>query len=323
MRLLPTCLSYKMMISQAYLSTRWNSPSLRIAHPPNLRAKVVENIRAAIVAGVFPPGMRLVEKELCERLGVSRSSIREALRPLEVEGLIENPPAKGPTVAVIDAATAKSIYEVRSALESLAARLFVRHATQMQADALSVAVERLAAAYASGSLLETLPAKNAFYEVLFDGAGNPVIANTLRTLNSRVSQLRGTSLSSPNRLTQSLDEIHVLRNALVARDEEAAAQACREHVERAAEAALHTLATSDTYAVKPYKENPDNSAFRNNRRVRPVARGEETSSQRGINDQEAGSFRLALRRHHDHGNGARLSGSNGKDHRCVLCRRVG
>jgi len=230
-----------------------DDPSLKIAHPPNLRSQVVEKIRTAIIGGVFRPGMRLVERELCERLGVSRSSVREALRQLEVEGLVDNPPAKGPMVAVIDAATAKSIYEVRSALESLAARLFVRNATQVQQDAMSAAVEQLAKAYASGSLLQTLPAKTAFYGTLFDGAGNPVIADMLRTLNSRVSQLRGTSLSSPNRLAQSIDEIRILRNALMARDESAAAQACHDHIERAAEAALQALETSDAYQTHKNK----------------------------------------------------------------------
>ena len=83
--------------------------SLRIAHPPNLREQVAEKIRDAIVGGTFPPGMRLIERELCERLGVSRSSIREALRQLEVDGLVTNPPNRGPTVTVIDAATAQSI----------------------------------------------------------------------------------------------------------------------------------------------------------------------------------------------------------------------
>src|ERR1700742_2706582 len=221
--------------------------SLRIAHPPNLREQVAEKIRDAIVGGTFPPGMRLIERELCERLGVSRSSIREALRQLEVDGLVTNPPNRGPTVTVIDAGTAQSIYQVRSALESLAARLFVRNATAAHAAALSDAVDRLADAYASGSLSRTLPAKSAFYQALFDGAGNPVITDVLRTLNSRISQLRGTSLSSPNRLTESIAEIRTLQNALISRDEEAAARACEDHIAKAAHAALQALNTGRTH----------------------------------------------------------------------------
>jgi DNA-binding GntR family transcriptional regulator len=217
--------------------------SLRIAHPPNLREQVAEKIRDAIIGGTFPPGMRLVERELCERLGVSRSSIREALRQLEVEELVTNPPNRGPSVTVIDTATAQSIYQVRSALESLAARLFVRHATASDEAALSVAVDRLAEAYESGSLSNTLPAKTEFYQALLDGAGNPVITDVLRTLNSRISQLRGTSLSSPNRLTESIAEIRALQKALVSRDEDAAARACEDHIAKAANAALEALAT--------------------------------------------------------------------------------
>jgi DNA-binding GntR family transcriptional regulator len=113
----------------------------------------------------------------------------------EVEGLVTNPPAKAPTVTVVDRATAPSIRQVRSALERFAVRLFVRHATQAHEAALSVSLKRLAVAHASGILSQTLPAENAFYEARLDGADHPVIADMLRTLNSRVSQLRGASLS--------------------------------------------------------------------------------------------------------------------------------
>jgi GntR family transcriptional regulator, trigonelline degradation regulator len=215
--------------------------SLRVAHAPNLRDQVAEKLREAIVSGIFPPGMRLVERDLCDRLGVSRSSVREALRQLEVEGLVTTPPNKGPAVSVIDVATARSIYEVRSALESLAVRLFVRNATSLHMEGLARAVKQLARAYESGSLSKTLPAKNAFYQALLEGAGNPVISDLLRNLNSRISQLRGTSLSSPNRLVDSLAEIHALHAALVSRDEDLAARTCEEHIAKAAEAALAAL----------------------------------------------------------------------------------
>jgi DNA-binding GntR family transcriptional regulator len=216
--------------------------SLRIRRLPNLREQVADTIREAIVSGRFPGGMRLVERDLCERLGVSRSSIREALRQLEVEGLVTTPPNRGPIVTILDAATAQSIYEVRSALESLTARLFVRHATTAHMERLEKAVETLARAYESEGLTKTLPAKAEFYAAMLDGAGNPVIADLLRTLNSRISSLRATSLSSPNRLVQSIAEIRKMQKALGARDEEAAAQACADHVRNAAEAALATLA---------------------------------------------------------------------------------
>ena len=227
--------------------------SLRVTHLPNLREQVADKIREAIIGGLFPAGMRLVERELCERLGVSRSSVREALRQLEVEGLVTNPPNKGPIVTVIDTATAQSIYQVRSVLESLAARLFVRNATTGHEAALNLAVDRLAQAYESGNLSKTLPAKTQFYQALLDGAGNPVIADLLRTLNSRISQLRGTSLSSPNRLIESIAEIRALKKALASRDEEAAAQACEDHITKAAEAALQALSTEAPPASKDQK----------------------------------------------------------------------
>lgn len=217
---------------------------LRVIPSPNLREQVADSIRDAIVSGAFVPGLRLIERNLCGNLGVSRSSVREALRQLEAEGLVTNSPNRGPFVAVMDPTTALSIYQVRSALESLAVRLFVRNANSLQQKALATAVDRLAEAYQSRDLSDLLPIKGEFYRVLLEGAGNPVISDQLRTLNSRISQLRGASLSSPNRLLDSLAEIRELQSAIASRDEEAAVKACELHVSKAARAALQMLTTS-------------------------------------------------------------------------------
>ncbi len=94
--------------------------SLRIDSPPvTLREMALDRLRKAIVAGTFEPGTRLVERTLCDQLGVSRSVIREVIRHLETEGLIEMG-KQGPIVARLDWHHARQIYDIRALLESAA-----------------------------------------------------------------------------------------------------------------------------------------------------------------------------------------------------------
>src|SRR5579883_3373385 len=95
-----------------------------------LRERTLKSLRDAILSNHLKPGQRLVERDLCEQAGVSRSSIREALRYLESEGLVESRGTKGMFVSVLNRKQALEIYEVRAALESEAARQFAERATE-------------------------------------------------------------------------------------------------------------------------------------------------------------------------------------------------
>ncbi|HEY0354106.1 MAG TPA: GntR family transcriptional regulator [Enterovirga sp.] len=206
-----------------------------------VRSQVVETLRTAITSGRFAPGQRLVEKDLCDLLGVSRPSVREALRELESEGLINTIPNRGPLVSMLSARDAASIYEVRGVLEGLAAKLFAEKATPEQIQELSDSVDRLEAAYATQDVEQILVAKRAFYDVLLDGSQNVVIPSMLRTMNARITQLRRVSLSSPKRLPGSMREIRAVLKAIKSRDPEAAFQACLRHIEQASKVAIAKL----------------------------------------------------------------------------------
>ena len=206
-----------------------------------VRRQVVETLRAAITSGRFAPGQRLVEKDLCDLLGVSRPSVREALRELESEGLISTIPNRGPLVSTLSARDAASIYEVRGVLEGLAAKLFAERATDEQIAELSASVDRLEAAYATADVEQILVAKKAFYDVLLEGSQNVVIPSILRTMNARVTQLRRVSLSSPKRLPASIGEIRAVLKAIRDRDPEAAFQASLRHIAEASKVAMEKL----------------------------------------------------------------------------------
>jgi DNA-binding GntR family transcriptional regulator len=204
-----------------------------------VRQQVAASFRNAILNGRFKPGVRLIEKELCELTGASRTSVREALRQLETEGLVEVLPNKGPIVASISADQARSLYQVRGALESLAGSLFAKNATDDHIKRLEKAVEAIATAYDSGDIEAMLQAKDRFYAVLLEGAGNEIVPSFLGMLQARISLLRRVSLGQPARLAISIKEIRGIVAALKRRDAEAAAFACRQHVENAAIAALN------------------------------------------------------------------------------------
>jgi DNA-binding GntR family transcriptional regulator len=216
--------------------------SLRVAPvAAPVRSQVVETLRTAITSGRFAPGRRLVEKELCELLGVSRPSIREALRELESEGLINTIPNRGPLVSMLTPQDAASIYQVRGVLEALAAKLFAENASPEQVQELSEAVERLDEAYHTQDVEKILVAKKAFYDVLLAGSRNVIIPTMLRTMNARITQLRRVSLSSPKRLPGSMREIRAVLKAIENRDPEAAFQASMRHIDEAQKVAIAKL----------------------------------------------------------------------------------
>jgi GntR family transcriptional regulator, trigonelline degradation regulator len=189
-------------------------------------------LRQAIIDCRFLPGQRLIERELVELTGVSRTSIREALRELTAEGLVTSVPNKGNVVTRVSAKEAAQLYEVRSALEGLAGRIFVRNASAKSRYDLAEAMRDIERAASAGvSILEP---KDRFYDILFAGGGN----DALRL-----------SLSLPGRTAQSLTELRDILAAVEANDADGAANACARHVEAAGRAAIEALTKGEAAEV--------------------------------------------------------------------------
>jgi GntR family transcriptional regulator, trigonelline degradation regulator len=217
-----------------------NARSLRVERvPAPVRTQVLDNLRQAILDRRFAPGQHLIERELVELTGVSRTSIREALRELAAEGLVTTVPNKGTVVATLSADEAHQLYQVRSVLEGLAGELFVENATEVDRRALHKAmatIERLAARNAS-----ILEAKDRFYEILFAGGGNVALHQTASGLHARVRTLRSLSLSVPGRTDESVQELREIMAAIDANDADRAGRACKHHVANAGATAAKAL----------------------------------------------------------------------------------
>jgi len=204
-----------------------------------LRREIETRLRSAITQGRFQTGERLIERELCEMLGVSRPSLREALRQLEAEELVRLVPNRGPVVAEITVAEAREIYEIRATLEGLAARLFVRNAADAEVAELRKALRELKKAETGKPSEFLLDLKNNFYDVLLRGCGNTVMRRTLTQMHNRIRLLRATTLAG--RTKTALAEIGKIVEAIERRDEDAACRASMEHIERAAAWAIDAL----------------------------------------------------------------------------------
>ena len=130
--------------------------TLRIEDVPTVRSMVAQKLREAIMSGTLKPGQRLVERELCEMMGVSRPSIREALRVLEADGLVNTVPHRGPVVSTISLEEARQLYAARAVLEGFAGRECARLRDPDVVRRIGEALARLKAAFAEGDLTAAL-----------------------------------------------------------------------------------------------------------------------------------------------------------------------
>ena len=217
-----------------------------------VREQVLDQLRQAIIEMRLPPGHRLVERELIEQTGVSRTTVREVLRQLAAEGLVATVAHKGTVVATIPPERAMELYEIRAVLEAMAARQFAERASDKQMRELRRAFDAIETAgrrQVPGQAV--LAAKKRFYDALFDGADNLTIREVLEGLQARVTALRSTSLAQPGRSAQTVEEVRAIVEALEARDGERAAAACAYHVTQAADTirtALNSIGTTHTEA---------------------------------------------------------------------------
>jgi GntR family transcriptional regulator, trigonelline degradation regulator len=211
-------------------------------HAP-IREQVANILRDAIVGQRLAAGQLLVERELCEMTSASRASVREALRQLQAEGLVESHNGRGTCVTVISTATARQVYQVRVPLEGLAARLFAETASDEDRAAFRKAVALLAEETEQGADAATLlKAKSRAYDILFRGCGNPVLHQTVQTLQHRVTRLRALTLAQEGRAERSVAEVRAIVEAVDAHDGDAAQAAATAHVEQAARVMLDAVA---------------------------------------------------------------------------------
>ena len=204
-----------------------------------LRQQVVRVIREDILNGKLGPGQRLIETALCEAYGVSRTVIREALRQLESERLINVLPNMGPIVTILTDSEIRAIYVVRATLEGLAAKLFAENATAQDCKALLKLKDRLDKEYRKGDVDSREAIKAEFYQLLLKGAGNEVLSEQLHSIHARIAIFRRFAFVNEARIEPSIRELETIISAAAQkRDQVAAWAACEHHIVISADLAI-------------------------------------------------------------------------------------
>lgn len=217
--------------------------AIRVERPSKtLRELALEKVRDAIFSGHFKPGDRLVERDLCTQLGVSRTIVREVLRHLESEGLVANPVNnKGPMVARLELDEARQIYEIRAALEGMAARLCAEKADPSVVARLEEALAGIRHAYEANDMAEVLARTTQFYETLFTSIDRHVAWGVVKLMMVRINHLRSMTIKTERRSVEGPAQMQKIVDAIRTGDGPAAERAAAEHVQSAASIASAVL----------------------------------------------------------------------------------
>ncbi len=213
-----------------------------------VRDKVYERLRQAIFKGVLKPGERLVERKLAERLGVSRTPVREAIRMLEYEKLVYHKPHVGAVVAEIKDSEVLEIYRIRAVLEGLAARMAAEKITPSRIEQLEV-LYKLLEQYAAEAPEKLDDVHRQFNDMIYKAADSPRLYNMITTLVDYVIRFAGVGYANPDRVKEANCEHRRLLEAIKLRDGDLAERVAREHIENSKRAYFYTLAKKQSGRV--------------------------------------------------------------------------
>jgi DNA-binding GntR family transcriptional regulator len=219
-----------------------SSATVATAEPRLLAAEVVERLRDMIIQGELAPGVKLNERVLCERLRTSRTPVREAIKYLASEGLVELLPNRGAIVTPITAATVREMFELLGALEALAGELACVKASDADIAEIRALHYQMLAHHARGELAPYFRCNQEIHMRLVESAGNATLANTYRALNSRVRRARYMANLSRERWDHAVDEHQQILDALTRRDAALLPALLRSHLSNKMAVVMEALA---------------------------------------------------------------------------------
>ena len=206
-----------------------------------LRDVVFNTLRQAILRGELKPGERLMEIQLANKLGVSRPPIREAIRKLELEGLVLMIPRKGAEVAEITEKSLRDVLEVRKALEELAVQLCCDKITRDEIRELEKAAEDFKTAIRKGGLTEIAEADVKFHDVIYMATDNQKLIQLLNNLREQMYRYRMEYLKSDEVYPQLIAEHKDIIRHVAGKEKEKATEVVSRHIDNQVEGVIDTL----------------------------------------------------------------------------------
>jgi DNA-binding GntR family transcriptional regulator len=203
-----------------------------------LREVVSETMRDAIVNGTLKPGERLMEIQLAEELGVSRTPVREAIRKLELEGFVVMIPRRGTYVAGLSIKDINEVFEIRTALDVLAAGLAAERITEEELEQMERLMVEIGEHIDKGDMEAIIALDSEFHDVLYKASRNDRLVGIINNLREQFTRFRSISIAYPGRLKNTLEEHRHLVEAIAQRNPDVAQQLAREHMENAEQTLL-------------------------------------------------------------------------------------
>lgn len=233
----------------------------------SLHETLVAPLREMILAGELRPGEKVPEEELCARFGVSRTPIREALKVLAAEGVLQILPHRGAVVAKITEAQIDELFPIMAALERLAGSLAGTRATDRDIARIRKLHEAMMAHYRAGDEAAYLQANRQIHEAIFDFAGNATLAGLYQQILTRINACRFMLRKNAAHWRQATQEHEAMLEALEARDGPRLADLLERHVAETSAAIARTALAEDApsaseapavkRAAKPKLRNKD------------------------------------------------------------------
>ena len=201
----------------------------------SLTEKVYQNLRSDILSGTFRDQEELRENALAKVYGVSRTPVREAIRQLALEGLVDTIPNRGAYVHNIHGKDVKDVYAILSLLEGLAARWAVENITDEQIEAMEE-VLYMSEYYRKKELWEQVyKCDNKFHDLMYAASGSHLLEHMLRTFHEYVQQVRKSALQDEKRAKSSFEEHGAILDAIKKGQADAAADLAKQHIDNAVE----------------------------------------------------------------------------------------
>jgi DNA-binding GntR family transcriptional regulator len=198
---------------------------LQLEATPDLVDRVYRSLLDAISDGSLAPGERLTQEEIAQQLAVSRQPVLQALRLLKKDGFVQDAPGRGLQVAPLDAQAIRQIYQVRGALDALAARLAAQRRFRIDPQLMEVG----RAAARSDNVAAMIEADLAFHRALYEAAGNPLIGESAQLHWRHLKRVMGAVLQEMHQRDAVWDEHQAIADAIAAGDAEGAARLIEEH----------------------------------------------------------------------------------------------